>query len=164
MIQLNTLSNIDEDFTYFRGGYTSPDPRLVSSSHNGMRLQLDSPPINGKVSPKDVYNERCGYGPLYSNYSQIKGGQNKYYIDPQLAQPFIPQLFSSGTSVNMVQMYIDPMGTTKPHYCREKLNKADGFCLSWMRDSTNHREDLMARQLQKRNQSNYEILKMIRCT
>ena len=150
MIRLNSLGNTDVTSLDERG-CINPDPRLVS---------LDSPPINGKVSPRDVYKERIGYGPVYSSYSRIKGGQNKYYIDPQLAQPFIPQLFSSGPAVNVMQMYIDPMGTAKPHYYREKLDKNSGFCLSWLRDSTNHREDLLARQLWKRNQSNYEILKL----
>lgn len=165
MIRLNELSSIDDDFTYcrVRGGYISPDPRLVSAGHNGMRLQLDSPPINGKVRSQDVYKDRDSYGTFYSSYSQMKGGQNKYYIDPHLAQPFIPQLFSSGPAVNVMRIYVDPMGTSKPHYSREKLDKNAGFCLSWLRDSTNHREDLLARQLWKRNQSNYETLKMTGC-
>lgn len=170
MIQLNRLGR-DDDFTFCpdlcdgQGGYTSPDARLVSSGHNGVRLQLDTRPLNGKVKESDVYNNRPGYGPFYSNYSHIESGQNTYYIDPQLAQPFIPQLFSGGeNAVTLVDMYIDPMGTVKPHYCRAKINNSDGFCLSWLRDSTNHREDLLARQLWKRNQSKYENLKAITFT
>lgn len=167
MIRLNNLASIDNDFTYCcnacdgRGGYISPDPRLVSAGHNGVRMQLNEPPLNGNVSSQSVYKEKCGYEPFYSSYSQMKGGQNKYYIDPSLAKPFISEIFSSGPSAVYQDMYIDPMGTTKPHYYREKLDKNSGFCLSWLRDSTNHREDLLARQLWKRNQSNYETIKML---
>lgn len=152
MIRLNKLSNWDS-FTHYS------DPRLVSEGHNGLKIQLDSLPINGEVSSRDVYKKRLGYDQFYSSYSRIKGGQHEYYFDPQLARPFIPQLFSAGPEVNVMQMYIDPMGASKPHYCREKLGKNSGFCLSWLRDSTNHREDLLARQLWRRNQNNYEILK-----
>ena len=34
-------------------------------------------------------------------------------------------------------------------------NKGEEYCLSWMKDSQNHREDLLARQMRKRNEQRY---------
>ena len=162
MICLNILNGRDKDFTFTGCGYTSPDPRLVSAAHNGQRLTLDYPPLNGKVMPDNVYRPRPGYCPSYSSYGQMTGGQISYYIDPNLAKPFIDELFVDANKPAYLDMYVDPMGTVKPHYlrhyCPDKL--ACPAQLTFIRDTIRNREDIMARALWKRNQSNYGILKM----
>lgn len=159
MYALNKLSSLDQDFTpVFCNGktmWTSPDPRLQNSIRNGMRLVLDALPLNGKIDPNCVYNGFDGnnYKGFYNNYSDINNGQIRYYIDSQQAVPFIPQLFNTPSTI-AVDNYIDPMGTVKPHYCQE--NK-QSHKLSWLRDSQNHRQDLLTRQMWKRNQSDWQV-------
>lgn len=165
MIQLNTLSARDPDFTFDGSGYTSPDPRLISSAHDGQRLTLDYPPLNGKVLPNDVYEQRRGYCPFYNSYSQMTGGQIGYYIDPSLAKPFIGELFVDPNRPVFLDLFVDPMGSVKPHYIRNYGGDplACPAQLTFIRDTIRHREDLMARALWKRNQTSYETLKMSGC-
>jgi hypothetical protein len=159
-LNLNSLTSFDKDFTPAicerKEVWTSPDPRLQSSAHNGTRLVLDSPPLNGKLSQNEVYQPRTGYNMRYPNYTAIKGGQITYYIDPKLAKPFLHQLFT-GPMAMVMDEYRDPMGTYKPHYCLEQLKSGESCPnLSWIQDSQYHRQDLMARQLWKRNQTDYQ--------
>lgn len=162
MIRLNTLTGRDPDFEFTGCGYTSPDPRLTSAAHDGQRLVLDRPPINGKVMPRDVYRSRPGYCPFYGSYAQIGGGQIGYYIDPTLARPFVSPLFVDPDKPTYLDMYVDPMGTVKPHYLRH-YGPDPLACpaqLTFVRDTNRQREDIMARAIWKRNQTNYETLKM----
>ena len=162
MISLNILSGRDDDFTYNGYGYTSPDPRLISSAHNGQKLILDFPPLNGKVMAENVYKPKPGYCHTYSGYNKMTGGQIGYYIDESLAKPFISPLFVDPNKPTFLDMYIDPMGTVKPHFLRQPGHDPQ-HCkdqLTWIRDSTTNREDIMSKQLWKRNQNSYQVLKM----
>ena len=47
------------------------------------------------------------------------------------------------------------MGICKPHF-KIILNKNEQLP-SWLRDSQYHREDLLSKQLWKRNQSSFEV-------
>ena len=190
-IRLNALNSWDDDFIPIpcnnsvcnKITYLSTDPRLISASHNGDKLALDTIPRNGKVqfsafgtdalarncsnpricnekSPTDEIDE---YKKVYNNYSDINGGDISYYYASDLAHPFIPQLFtcnkkilSKGTKPLVTkEHYIDPMDSYKPHYCREPIYSHN--CLNWIKDSQFHREDLMSKQLWNRNQSNFEV-------
>lgn len=161
--RLNRLNAFDKDFSpgICEGApgcrsqplWTSTDPRLVSSAHSGQRLALDGPPINGKVHLQDVPKDRPRYKGVYNSYSDIGGGQIRYYIDKELAVPFVPQLFVKPGLVRG-EDYIDPMGSCKPHYYRASLDTKN--CLNWIRDSQFHREDLMSKQLWNRNRTSYE--------
>lgn len=160
--RLNILDSWDDDFTPIdcRGvktcnevTYQSSDPRLTSSAHSGQKLALDSIPLNGKVP---ICKTQCipGYPNVYDTYSNIHGGQLSYYYDDQLAVPFISQLFVQPGLV-VRENYVDPMDSYKPHYCRAALDNKN--CLSWIRDSQFHREDLMSKQIWNRNQTNFEV-------
>lgn len=154
-IRLNNLCCYDRDFEPTKCSgcihgkvstvWTSTDPRLVSSGHSGQRLVLDSPPRNGK--------EVCPQENLYRNYGDITLGDVSYYIDKQLATPFLPQLFTGMKNLVMKEEYVDPMGSYKPHYyiCQEDTNN----CLSWLKDSQFHRQNLMASQVWRRNQTDF---------
>jgi len=59
------------------------------------------------------------------------------------------------------------MGSIKPEYPRIVENtqyigddqcNAEGYGLTWLRDSQKHREDIMTSQMAKQNQSRYESL------
>lgn len=177
-IRLNYLNSWDDDFVPVKCpktkcgcnniAYLSTDPRLISSTHNGDKLVLDTIPRNGKVQfcngngPADIES----YKPVYNTYSDIRGGDISYYYGQDLATPFIPQLFvqnkqtiQPGTTVCkpsiIKEHYIDPMDSYKPHYCREPVFTQN--CLTWIKDSQYHREDLMSKQLWNRNQNNFQV-------
>lgn len=165
-VRLNVLDSWDDDFkkvacdktTESRRvcdeyAYVSRDPRLVSSAHSGQRLALDNIPLNGKVQISDT-PYIAGYPNVYDTYSDIHGGQVEYYYDKQLASPFISQLFVNPGLVTR-ERYVDPMDSVKPHYCRVSLDNKN--CLSWIRDSQFHREDLMSKQIWKRNQTDFAV-------
>lgn len=167
---MNKLCSIDPDFDPVRCSgcatgnqsdvvWTSPDPRLQSSAHNGTRITLDSPPLNGKLGPYEIYQDRPGYGSNYKDYTDINGGQISYYIDTQLAKPFISQNFTGPAGV-LLDNYYDPMGTYKPHYYRLPERKCGNSCLSFIDDTNYHRQDLLSRQLWKRNQTSYQTRMM----
>lgn len=157
---LNKLNLFDNDFSPMECKFpcnqitwTSSDPRLQSSAHNGTRITLDRPPLSGKIQETEVYCARPGYGYRYNNYSDIGGGQINYYVDKSLARPFISELFR-GKSLIAKNNYKDPMGSCKPHYRRKQIQDCSN-CLSWITDSENHRQDLLSKQLWRRNQSNW---------
>ena len=177
-IRLNKLSSFDPDFSPYpctaegrgAGGpnnpscvpevWVSPDPRLISPIRGGQRLALNAPPINGKVKPADIYNKRPGYTlpPSYPSFQCITNGQIRYYINKNLAKPFISTLFTTPAKA-IKYNYVDPMGSCKPHHIRCPTDNPN-TCLSWINDSQMHREDLMSRQLWRRNQSNYGVNKI----
>ncbi len=164
-VRINALNSWDTDFKEIpcstRDGsqvcnkiaYLSQDPRLVSPAHSGQRMALDNVPLNGKVQVWET-PYIAGYPNVYNSYSDIHGGQNTYYYNKELATPFIPQIFVQPGLV-MKENYIDPMDSYKPHYCRAAMDNKN--CLSWIRDSQFHREDLMSKQIWNRNQTNYEV-------
>lgn len=147
--------------------YTPDDPRLKI---DGRYLQLDGPVLNGMVKMKDVYNYRPGYKYIYNSYKDIGGGQITYYLNPELNQPFIPQLFNDGTypmtsNIVLIDPYIDPMGNVKPHYYRvpgynSPMSSASSphYGLSSISDKNEHIRDLMSKQLAKINQSKQMLL------
>jgi hypothetical protein len=178
-VRLNELNSWDDDFIPIsckrnsicnKITYVSTDPRLISASHNGDKLALDTIPRNGKVqfNPR-ICNEKGpndinGYKNVYNNYSDINGGDISYYYANDLANPFIPQLFLSNKIVYkercskpliIKEHYIDPMDSYKPHYYREPIYSQN--CLNWIKDTQFHREDLMSKQLWNRNQSSFEV-------
>lgn len=161
-IILNKLNYYDSDFQKFKSGcssclpnvYVSKDPRLISSAHDGQQLLLDSIPLNGKIMPWNTpYISPTHY--MYNNYSDINNGQTIYYYSKDLATPFIPQVFTQ-PQIFQKQYYIDPMDSYKPHYFRIKNCDSKG-CLTWIKDSEFHREDLMSKQQWNKNQNNYQL-------
>lgn len=166
-VRMNVLNSWDTDFEKVpcksrsardacnsEFAIVSQDPRLISPVHGGQRLALDNIPLNGKVQVWDIPYIAGYRAASYDSYSDINGGQNTYYYSKDLAAPFISELFGKGTAVK--ENYVDPMDSYKPHYCMATIDQ-NCHCLSWIRDSQFHREDLMSKQLWKRNQTNYEV-------
>jgi hypothetical protein len=146
--------------------YLSMDPRLFDAKR-GQRYAIDSPPLDDTVKLKDVYDEKFkNYGKNYKTYSDINAGNIVYYIDKSIQNAFFEPNFSE-PAYDVGIIYQDPMGAIKPEYNRIPLipqpNKATNnsseyspYRLSFIQDSQQHREDLMARQLRKTNQSRWE--------
>ena len=145
--------------------WTSPDPRLISAPRGGKSYTLDNRPIDSTISLENVAIDKNldNYGQNYNTYSDINEGQILYYINHSREDPFYRPLFVNSVDVTGV-LYKDPMGALKPRYERVPLVKdnpigqtRDNYegCLSWIQDSTEHREDLMAKQMNVRNQQRW---------
>jgi hypothetical protein len=146
--------------------YASKDPRLISVAHSGQVLTLDRPPINGSVDLSKISTDTGldGYGQKYNTYSDINAGDILYYINKSRKDPFYTPLFSTSANVYGT-LYRDPMGVIRPQYEREPLKHSDPFnttkesydgCLSWIRDSQEHREDILSKNMRKYNEQRWE--------
>ena len=147
--------------------YTSNDPRLISVAHNGQVLTLDKPPMNQSVKLDEVYTDPTlkYYGQNYNTYSDINAGDILYYVDQSIQDAEFQPIFTNNAIVNG-EIFKDPMGAIKPQYNRIPVIKTDlldtkhnnykDVGLSWMRDSIESREDLMALQMRKHNEQRYE--------
>ena len=142
------------------------DPRLMDVRRS-MLLKLDRPPYrstyflsNGKITPQDdmtIYDpEYTNYGRNYKTYDDITAGQITYYIDPSIQDAYFNPIFTIPSKVEGV-LFKDPMGSLKPTYVRKEV-MAPNQCynpLSSIRDSAVYREDILAGQMAKMNQSKW---------
>jgi len=164
-MKLNNLGSLDDDFSQIyceTNGctvYSSIDPRLKTKT--GEMMPLDSIPRNGKIKT----NTACGGATeggtgscgLYANYSHIQTGDITYYVNEDMSTPFLPINFPT-KNVIIKQNYIDPMGTRKLHFERCPVERnTDPACNTWLRDSTAFREELMALNLARINQNNFQV-------
>lgn len=146
--------------------YTSTDPRLISSAHNGQVLTLDRPPLTDSIKLADIYTDPSMkyYGKTeYSSYSDVNAGQILYYIDRSIEDAFYEPIFQNNAYVKG-ELYKDPMDSMKPQYNRTPVyndnflnTKRDNYRgrLSWIEDSNEQREDIIALQQRKYNQTKY---------
>lgn len=129
--------------------YSSQDPRLYYAATADL-IPLDIPPMDGSVKLKDIYNrDLCNYGKNYKDYSDIKAGQITYYTNESLKDAFYSPVFQISSNVKGY-VYKDPMGGMRSQYYRKPLveenpinNKHNFSSLSWINDSTRHREDII---------------------
>ena len=146
--------------------FYSPDPRLISATHSGQILTLDTIPIESSMKLRDIAtSERLNnYGQKYQSYENVGAGQIMYYINKSREDPYYEPLFVSSARVDGV-LYQDPMGALKPQYDRTPLrsdnpigqpprNNYEG-CLSSTQDALDFRQDIMARQMRKHNEQRY---------
>jgi len=159
VININKLGSdinkgyISDSFSCGKISYTIPnDSRLVSSIRGGLKLNLDSIPAEVLYDEKTLYTDKNldKYGQNYKNYSDISSGQITYYIDKSIASPYFKPVFSESSKITGY-IYKDPMGAEKPIYDRQPLNNSS-YCLSSIKDTNSHRENLMASQSSKLNQ------------
>jgi hypothetical protein len=147
--------------------YLNSDPRLYNQG--GTWLQLDKPPLNSSTKLSTLTTDKnldC-YGQGYTSYADVNAGQYLYYISKDREDAFYEPLFSKKANT-VGTMYQDPMGAMKPQYDRipdEQYNpildtkscgETDEYCLSFIKDTQFHREDILARQMRKRNEQRYE--------
>lgn len=145
--------------------WTSPDPRLISVTHFGQVQTLSNPPIDSTMRLDQLAGDEKlnGYGQNYGSYGDINAGQILYYTDHSREDPYYKPLFTESSDVTG-KLYQDPMGALKPMYDRVPVvhndpmgAKRDNYSgkLSWIQDSTSHREDIMARQMTVHNQQRW---------
>jgi len=120
-------------------------------SPRAIRMPLDRPSTTGSMAMCDIYKS-----PSLDNYTtfNVNNGQIKYYIDNSIKEPFYKPVYDIPFTTT-AYMYVDPMSSVKPHYILSQSNK-DVFnfsSLSSINDSSFHRENLIAAQQAKYNQT-----------
>jgi len=153
-----------------RTGYSSEDARLKNPIHGNMPMVLDRRPMNMSVEGVEtdhVYSDKLkDVKTGYKAYKNINQGQITYYVDHELAEPFTGPNFQLAAAVNGY-MTVTPMNTLEAMYKRTpvrhrncldtRLCKKDYIgCLSWMEDSLEQREDIMASQMWGINKNKWE--------
>ena len=141
-------------------GYQSMDPRTYDPVRN-IRLTLDRPPVQvSNTQPlQEIYsmtNDTCKDG-FYCDYGQIFGGDIVYYNDlEQTIYDTDPYVLPSYVTKTVIQ---DPMGALLPQYNKTPIyeNNPQVGCYRSDRDQMFFREDLMALQSRKINQSDYSF-------
>lgn len=152
-----------------RNGYTCYDSRLVNPMRGVEPLELDSPSFNSKpVNLYDIYNPTFGsYMYNYKSYEDVDAGNIIYNFIPRRRDVFSQPVFSNTSNVKSY-LYRDPMDSVKPVYVREPIittnkiseikQKTDRCNLTWLRDTNEHREDIISKQMYKINQRKIEPL------
>lgn len=138
--------------------YSINNEKLLDARRWG-QTYLDRPPFDSKISQEQIYDDQFSRGRVgfYDDYSQIRGGNLKYYVDLNIAQPYITPTFVLPGSVNH-ELFTDPMGTVRPQYPRN-LENATNFNVSpyqTIRDEQMQREDILSRKMQTENQRRYD--------
>lgn len=124
------------------------DPRLVSAGHSGQRLLLDAPIRRDGV--RTINDLPDGYSARpYASYEDIRGGDISYYADTSVNVPYITPTLFDPTCRLTKREYVDPMFSCKPEYDSPTDTCSDA--LSFLADTRFHRQDLMKKQLYRRN-------------
>lgn len=159
---VNKNSDNSYDVTYYQ-----EDPRLHNVA-GGTKLELDKPPFKCNIKLDNLTTDTSlnNYGQRYKSYSDVNAGQIVYYTDDSIKDAYFDPLFSKkATAVGT--LYQDPMGAMKPQWDRfpdEKYNPVLGnandvagtYQSSFLKDTQYFREDLLARQMRKRNEQRFE--------
>lgn len=147
--------------------FLSSDPRLYNAAA-ATWLQLDKPPLNStiKLNTLTTNKDLDRYGQGYKSYADINAGQYLYYIGKNIEDVFFEPLFSKKATM-LGTLYQDPMSVIKPQYDRIPNEKQDHailtnpcdvsgeYGLSYLKDTQFHREDILARQMNRNNQERY---------
>jgi hypothetical protein len=150
-----------------RKGWTSEDARLKNPRTGNIPLVLDKRPLDMSVGEHDVYTQKCeDFKTGFTPYKDIKKGQITYYVDRDIAPPFTSPNFENCASVTGYN-WVTPMNGIWPRYerkplkCRNYLETDTCRCdylggLSWIEDSNEQRENIMASQMDKINRMKWE--------
>ena len=142
---------------------TSNDPRLYDA-RRGIQIQLNDPPNESNVKPfGNIYGSNPhapkNAGDFYQTYKDINTGQIRYFVSKAVAPPFFYPLYADkGNAV--AYEFTDPNTTTKPQYVKipqvitNPTTNPNGIprkTLSFLEDTTAHRDDILMHQMNVRN-------------
>ena len=151
-----------EDFVYNENtgscpGYQSMDPRTVDAPR-AIRTVYDRPPLMSKnTNPQQhMYTSPGSSTGFYPSYMAIKSGDIYYYTDREQASPYGTDPYTL-TSYTIPQMEVDPMGAYRPIYQKVPVfkNNRNSAQYTFDQDQMQFREDLMALQSRKMNESDF---------
>lgn len=157
---------------YDTNRYTEPQLNEYTAGMNSFEINGDSEYSKysecGDYSQKNNSNQRFGQDyALFTSYRPQSYGrgiddiyskniaQIEYYVDKGIVAPFHAPVFDM-PSITTSYDYIDPMGTWKQHYTLDIQTPEKYSCLSWLNDSSFHREDIISRQQSVHNQQRSE--------
>ena len=152
-----------KDFVYVPNtgscpGYQSMDPRTFDSPR-AIRTTYDRPPLFSKNTQplQNLYTSPGAHTGFYPSYQAIKNGDIFYYTDRELADPYSIDPYTL-TSYTLPQMEIDPMGALRPLYQKVPIfmNNRNSSQYTFDQDQMQFREDLMALQSRKMNESDFQ--------
>lgn len=150
LLNHNGLTEMPDYVLDEEGNFVSLNPKTMEPVR-GIRMALDRPSTSGFVPLADIYTN-----PNLANYTpfNVNNGQITYYIDQELKDPFYRPVFFMSRKV-VRRPYTDPMGSEKPEYSLlhtpKQVSNFSG--LSFLNDTSFHRENLMAAQQSKFNQN-----------
>ena len=151
---------------------TKQDGRLVDTSRN-YTMKLDVPPIQVVYDlihdNMDGSKELAGYGKGYATraaqnpslgiYGAVNGGQIQYYIDKDIAQPFLNPVYGFPAE-STGRVWRDPQGTFKPQFEKKfdtsRLKHTE--MLSSIEDTTKFRDDIISKQQRTHNEQRYDLV------
>jgi len=145
------------------GLYTSWDPRLYDPVRN-IRLHLDRAavqPLN--VQPlRNVYSQKLPSTGQYRTIEDIRLGNVIRYVSPFTQQVYPSPIYQMTANVQGV-LFQDPMGSVKPYYLREPVMQHNKALSNYTfdQDQMSFREDIMARQSQKMNRTDFSKFYMM---
>jgi len=159
---LNQQTSIIPDYSSFYStseGFMSLDPRTFDTTRN-MYMLYDRPPLySSQTAPQmnmdQIKTNQTGF---YNDYQSIRGGDIRYYTSLDTDDPYSDCYIPC---YNRPELLVDPMGSIKPYYIRipvfetNPLKENSLFEYSFLRDTSEFREDLTARQQQKYNTRNF---------
>lgn len=120
------------------------DPR-VRNQPTGELIKLDRKPYTGHVPLDEIYSESLrNYGTGYNTYSDINGGQIRYYVSDDNYSAFQEPMFALRADETKT-VRKDPMGSLLPEYYREPLTYGLKNVSPYQdtRDQLRYREDIM---------------------
>ena len=150
-------------------GFVTFDNPLSYCPVRAVRTVFDRPNYTGQVNVGNVCKDEIydpmysDYGKNYRNYMDINAGQIQYHIDKWRLDAYAEPNFSTPAKVTS-KLFVDPNGIVKPEYERVPLNKYNwnkyqngsyDACDSFTHDTMEFRQDIMARQQRKNNQSDW---------
>lgn len=153
------------DYFPYGCGVINQNPLLIDTAR-GIKCPLDRPHLTGElavgnVEHDEIYTQNISkYGGVYAGYSSINNGQIQYYTDGKIQDAYFRPNFVSPALVSH-SVLKDPMDNDKPEYDRHSLvpytwNKdTSNDCLSFTHDTLEFRQELMEKQMRKRNQQRY---------
>lgn len=160
------LNKIEDLSPYFvktdNGTYQSiiADSRLIDERHSYNMVLNERPAqfvydkFNDNVSGNPSLKN---YGKNYTSYSDVSGGQIRYYLDKDLSEPFFNPVYGmKSRSIGME--YKNPMDTLVPSYTKEYSTELIDNSLSFINDTTKFRDDIMSRQQRIHNSQKYELV------
>ena len=148
--------------------YTRLDPQLVrdDASQNRREENPGRDPWTAKMSAfeaapgtvdlSDIYDPRfTGYGDPYRAYTDVNLGQVRYYYSD--VDAYRNPNFVIRSNIDHMD-FADPMGAVKPEYIRTPLaeNSRELAETRFLRDSIEHREDIMEGIMRKMNQEKWQ--------
>lgn len=132
------------------GNIQSYNPRLREPVRD-IHTKLDRPSTTGSIPLNRIYD-----APILDNYTpfNVNNGQITYFIDNSIKDAYYKPIYDIPSETRSYA-YTDPMTSEKPHYSLVHRNE-DIFnysCLSSLNDSSFFRENLIASQQAKYNQT-----------